>query len=179
MAREAQPELTPKNLTPDFGNLVFSDARRSVRSVVYSSFDMQRPIGVTVIAAVFVFVAAYLFVIGLLMLSRPGLISMAAGAPLLGGLEVAGPYAFLLAGVFGAGVAFGLLRLNKWARRLAIIITMIGVVLLIPGVSSSVVDFQVGKLAGEGLQIILRATVVWYLYQEPIAEVFHNKSGTD
>ena len=150
-----------------------------MRSVVYSSFGMQRPIGVTVIAAIFFLVAAYLFVIGLLMLSRPGVISMAAGAPLLGGLEVAGPYAFLLAGVFGAGVAFGLLRLNKWARRLAIIITMIGVVLLIPRVSSSVVDFQVGKLAGEGLQIILRATVVWYLYQEPIAEVFHNKSGTD
>jgi len=56
---------------------------------------------------------------------------------------------------------------------------MIGVVLLIPRVSSSVVDFQVGKLAGEGLQIILRATVVWYLYQEPIAEVFHNKPGAD
>ena len=69
---------------------------------------MNRPIGVTVIAAVFVFVAAYLFVIGLLTLSRPGVISMPAGAPLLGGLEVAGPYAFLLAGGFGAGVGFGL-----------------------------------------------------------------------
>jgi hypothetical protein len=37
------------------------------------------------------------------MLLRPGMISMSAGAPLLFGLELAGPYMFLLMAVVGGG----------------------------------------------------------------------------
>jgi len=45
---------------------------------------------------------------------------MAAGAELLGGLELAGPYMFLLVGTLSAGIALGLWRLHRWARWLAI-----------------------------------------------------------
>lgn len=132
----------------------------------------DRPAGVTAIAVLFLLAAAYLLVVGLLMLARPGLVSMAAGADLLGGLEVAGPYVFLLMAVVGAAIALGLFRLHNWARRVAIVIAMIGVALLLPRVSSSVTNLQIGKLAWSGLAMIVRVVMVWYLYQVPVREVF-------
>ena len=65
---------------------------------------VERPAGVTAVAAVFLLAGTYLLVFGLTMLARPGLVSMAAGAELLGGLELAGPYMFLLVGGLGSGV---------------------------------------------------------------------------
>ena len=109
------------------------------------------------------------------MLASPGLVSMAAGADLLGGLEVAGPYMFLLMAVAGTAIGLGLLRRHNWVRRLAIVIAMIGIVLLVPTVSRAVVGFRIGKLAWGGLGIIVRVMIVWYLYQPPVKEVFEAK----
>jgi hypothetical protein len=130
------------------------------------------PLGVKLIAATFLLAAAYLLVVGIIMLLRPGTISLLAGSSLLGGLELAGPYMFLLVGAVGAAVGLGLLRLNSWARRIAIIIAGLGVILLIPSVSSSVVGFQMGRLAWGALGVILRVMIVFYLYQEPVAQAF-------
>lgn len=106
----------------------------------------ERPAGVSAIAIAFLLAAAYLLAIGLTMLIRPGAVSIAVGAPLLGGLELAGPYMFLLVAVIGAVIAAGLWRLHNWARWMAILAAMIGVVPLLPAVSSAVLDFQFGKL---------------------------------
>lgn len=100
---------------------------------------------------------------------------MALGAPLLGGLELAGPYMFLVFGGFGIVTGFGLLRLNNWARRAAIIAGMIGIALLLPAVSSSVIEFRAVRLAWSGAGMILRMMVVWYLWQTPVAELFAKK----
>ncbi len=132
----------------------------------------ERPAGVTAIASLFFAVAGYLCGIGLLMLLSPGSASMALGAPLLGGLELAGPYMFLLTGAAGGLVGWGLLRLNPWARRAAILLAMIGVVMLVPTVSSAVIGFQFKALAFGGLGVMLRVMIVWYLYQEPVAQMF-------
>jgi len=43
----------------------------------------ERPTGVTAVAIAFLLAAAYLLVVALTMLVRPGLVSMAAGAELL------------------------------------------------------------------------------------------------
>ena len=136
---------------------------------------MERPVGVGVVAVLFFAVAAYLLAVGLLMLGRPGLVSIAAGASLLGGMEVAGPFAFLIAGFLEAAIGYGLLRLNNWARRLAIVVSIAGLVLLIPSVSSSLVGFHIGTLAVRGLGITVRAMVVWYLYQFPVREAFESR----
>ncbi len=109
------------------------------------------------------------------MLARPGLVSMAAGAELLGGLELAGPYMFLLVGGLGAVIALGLWRLHRWARWLAILAAMIGVVMLLPSVSSAMLDFRIGKLVWEGFGTIVRVMIVWYLFQEPVGEAFAAK----
>ena len=105
------------------------------------------------------------------MLVSPGAVSMALGSPLLSGLELAGPYMFLLMGGAGALIGWGLLRLNNWARRAAIVAGFIGILMLVPGVSAAAVDVRASLLWG-GLGIIVRVMIVWYLYQEPIKECF-------
>ena len=129
------------------------------------------PTGVTAIAIVFFLAAAYLGLLGMVMLASPGAVSMALGAPLLSGLELAGPYMFLLTSAVGALIGWGLLRLNHWARRAAIALAFIGVVMLVPGVSAAAVDFRASLLWG-GLGIMVRVMIVWYLYQSPVAERF-------
>jgi hypothetical protein len=129
------------------------------------------PAGLKWIAIVFFVAAAYLCLIGILMLVSLGAVSMALGAPLLGGLELAGPYMFLLMAGAGALIGWGLLRLSNWARWSAIAVTFVGIVMLVPGVSAAAVDFRVSLLWG-GLGIIVRVMIVWYLYQEPIKDVF-------
>jgi hypothetical protein len=133
---------------------------------------IERPSGVTAIAALYLGVAAYLGGLAALMLFAPGTVSMRMGAPFLGGLELAGPYMFLLAGAAAALVAWGLLRLNNWARRAAVLLALIGIVFLVPTVSSAVISFNPVALFFGGLGVILRVMVAWYLYQRPVIDVF-------
>jgi hypothetical protein len=129
------------------------------------------PPGIAAIATLFFLAATYLGLLGVIMLASPGTASMALGAPLLSGLELAGPYMFLLMAGVGVLIGWGLLRLNNWARRAAIAVGFIGVVMLVPAVSAAAVDFRASLLWG-GLGIIVRVIIVWYLYQEPIKRAF-------
>ena len=135
---------------------------------------MPRPIGVSLIATLFLVTATYLIVVGAVMLLSPGSVSMSSGADLLGGLEVAGPYMFLLIAVVAVAIGAGLLRLHNWARRLAILAALLGMVLLLPSVSSAVLDFRMTQLIWGGLGVMVRAMIVWYLYQLPVKEAFTN-----
>jgi cell division protein FtsW (lipid II flippase) len=138
---------------------------------------VERPAGVTAIAVLFFACAGYLLILGLLMLFSSDSVSMSLGAPLLGGLELAGPYMFLLTGAVATLLGFGLLRLNKWSRRAAILIAVIGVVMLVPTVSSAVIGFQFKSLAFGGVGVMLRVMVIWYLFQEPIVDWFNPVSS--
>ena len=132
---------------------------------------LSLPAGVTAIAIVFFLIAAYLGLIGAITLASPGTLSMALAAPLLSGLELAGPYMFLLVAAVVALIGWGLLRLNNWARRAAIAVAFVGAVMLIPAVSAAAVDFRV-SLLWAGLGIIVRVLIVWYLYQAPVNKAF-------
>lgn len=129
------------------------------------------PRGVAAIAVLFLAAAAYLALVGLVMLLSPGAVSMSLGAPLLTGLELAGPYMFLLMAGVGGLIGWGLLRLNNWVRRAAIAVAFIGVVMLVPGVSAAAVDLRVSLIWG-GLGIIVRVMILWYLYQGRVRTVF-------
>src|SRR5712692_1115882 len=128
------------------------------------------PTGVRAIAAIFALCGIYLAILAMLMLARPGLISMTAGAPLLFGLELAGPYMFLLIAVAASGIAWGLMRLNNILRNAAILAACAGIVMLVPPVSAAPVLVQPKPLILGGLGVIIRATVAWYLSQAHIAE---------
>jgi len=139
---------------------------------------MPRPIGVSLIATLFLVTATYLIVVGAVMLLSPGSVSMSSGADLLGGLEVAGPYMFWLVAVVATAIGVGLLRLHSWARRLAILTALLGMVLLLPSVSSAVLDFRMAQLIWGGLGVMVRAMIVWYLYQLPVKEAFNREPRT-
>jgi hypothetical protein len=130
------------------------------------------PDGVRAIAALFALCGTYLGIEGGLMLLRPGTISMSAGAPLLLGLELAGPYMFLLMAVVGGGVAWGLVALNNIVRHAALLIAIVGIVMLVPSVSAATVTVQPKALACGGLGIIVRVMVAWYLSRGEIADQF-------
>jgi len=133
---------------------------------------MERPAGVIAISALFFAVAAYLAVLAALMLFAPGTVSMRMGAPFLGGLELAGPLAFLLAAVLTGLTGWGLLRLNNWARRGAALLALIGIAFLVQPVSSAVISFNPSALFWGGLGVMVRVMVAWYLYQRPVIDVF-------
>jgi hypothetical protein len=134
--------------------------------------DNPCPSGVTTIAVVCLLAAAYLVVIGLTLIVAPGTFPLMLGAPLLDGLELAGPYMFLFVGGLGVLIGWGLLRLNSWARWAAIVAALAGVVMLVPSVSGAVVYFAFGRLAWEGLGIMIRVAMIWYLCQEPVVDHF-------
>lgn len=132
------------------------------------------PTGVRAVAVLFALSGIYLGVVDLLMLVRPGLIGMSAGAPLLLGLELSGRYMFLLMAAVGAGVAWGLLALKNVVRRLAIMIAIAGIAMLVPPVSAAATMVEPKALATAGLGIIVRVIVVWYLSQRSVADQFSN-----
>jgi len=132
----------------------------------------DRPRGVTAIAAILFLASAYLLLLGLIMLISPGSVSMTLGAPLLHGLELSGPYMFLLVAAFGAVVAYGLFRLNNLARRAAIMIALAGMVMLIPKVSADTSDIS-PRFFLAGSALIIRMMIVWYLWQRWTVERFH------
>ncbi|MFI5071215.1 MAG: hypothetical protein ACHP8A_10030 [Terriglobales bacterium] len=138
------------------------------------SIPTHRPSGVTGAAATFLFAGTYLIVIGGLMFAWQGAVSMTMGSPLLNGLEIAGPYMFLLMGAVGVAIGFGLLKLNNWARRAAIVAALLGMVMLIPSVSAATVDFR-PALFWSGLGVVVRVVIVWYLYQAPVTEAFQER----
>lgn len=132
----------------------------------------QLPSGLRTIVALFGLCGAYLAILAFLMVARPGLVSMSMGAPLLFGLELAGPYMFLLTALAAGVIAWGLARLNNLARHAAIMAAIAGVVMLVPSVSGAVVMVQLKALALGGLGIIVRVMVAWYLSQGHIADLF-------
>ena len=134
------------------------------------------PNGVQAVAALFAFCGMYLAIAGGLMLLRPGTLSMSAGAPLLFGLELSGPYMFLLIATVGGGVAWGLVKLNNIARHAALLIAIAGIVMLVPSVSAATVMVQPKALAFGGLGIIVRVMVAWYLSRGEVADAFRRSA---
>jgi hypothetical protein len=134
--------------------------------------DNPVPNGVRAIAGLFALCGIYLAIAGAAMLIRPGAISMSAGAPLLFGLELSGPYMFILMAVVGVGVAWGLVELNNIVRHGATLIAVTGIVMLIPSVSAATVMVQPKALLFGGVGIIVRVMVAWYLSQQEVADIF-------
>jgi hypothetical protein len=107
------------------------------------------------------------------MLLRPGLIGMSAGAPLLFGLELSGPWMFLLMALVGFAVAFGLMHLNNIVRNIAQFIACAGIVWLVPAVSAAATSIQPKALFWGGLGIVIRVVVAWNLAKHDVVEAFH------
>ena len=134
------------------------------------------PTGIRAIAALFALCALYLAILAALMLASPGTVPMSAAAPLLFGLELAGPYMFLLMALAGGAVSYGLLKRNNITRHIAMLVAIAGIVMLVPPVSAATVSANVKLLAFGGLGIIIRVIVAWYLARADVVEEFRPRS---
>ena len=115
--------------------------------------------------------SAYLLILGLIKLLNSEAVPLSLGAPLLHGLQIYGPYMFLLAAGCGLIVAYGLFRLKNLARRAAIVICVAGMVLLVPKVSADTAEFSIDFFIA-GSMIVVRIMIAWYLWQGWTAEKF-------
>ena len=134
----------------------------------------QRPAGVRAIALLCVTLAVAS--LGYAALIIAGQVPLSAGAWLLGGgLEQRGPLAFVLYSALLLLLALALWGRWRWARRIAVLVAVAGVALAVPAISSAVADSRAFAIAREGVQIILRVLVVFYLSQEPVKDWFDGR----
>ena len=105
----------------------------------------------------------------------PDLFSFRIGAPLLGGFETSGPYAFLLGSAVYGLTAYGLWTCRSWARRTAIAIAAWGIFMAVPSASAAAIEFNPLPLLLAGLPIIVRVVVIFYLMQPPVTDAFLRK----
>jgi hypothetical protein len=131
----------------------------------------DRPAGVKAISALCVIVASTALSFTVLIVA--GRIPLSAGAFLLGGgLEQLGPVTFLVYAALLILLAVALWRRWRWARRAMILVAVVGVAMATPAISSAVMDSRIFAIAREGVQIIVRVLVVFYLSQEPVKDWF-------
>jgi hypothetical protein len=126
---------------------------------------MDRPVSVTVIAALFFLVAAYLVAMGIIEFVAPGTLSM-TGTGVTYGRELNGPQTALSVGAGWALVAWGLYRLQNWARWCAMALMVIGVAGSVPAVSAAARDLT-WHFFFYGFQIMVRVVTAWYLAASP------------
>jgi len=131
----------------------------------------DRPAGAKAISALCVIVAIASLAFAVLLAART--VPLSSGAFLIGGgLEQLGPIAFLLYATLMILLAVALWKRWRWARRFAILIAVIGIAMAVPGLSSAVMDSRILAIGREGLQIVVRVVVVYYLSQEPAKDWF-------
>ncbi len=143
----------------------------SMLSLNSVSHSPERPRGVLAIIAVCGLLSTIALTLVALLLA--GLVPLSSGAFLLGaGLEQLGPFVFLLYGVVLAVLAAALWRRWKGAGRAAIVLAAAGVALAIPAISSAVADGRTFAIVRDGLQIMVRVAVIFYLSQPPVKDWF-------
>src|SRR5580704_14411265 len=133
---------------------------------------MERPASVTVIAALFFLVAAYLVAIGVADFLSPGMLSMTRASGITYGRELTAPQTAISVGAGWALVGWGLYRLRNWARWCAMILMVIGVAGSVPAVSAAARDIT-WRFFFYGTQIMVRIVIAWYLAASPeVVEAF-------
>ncbi len=142
-----------------------------MQSLISSPSTDERPPGIAAICGLLALVAVAAFAFAALLAVHA--VPLSYGSALLqGGMEQAGPVAFLIFGLITFGLAFAMWSRRGWARRLTVLLAAVGVAFAVPAISSAVADGRPFAIAREGLQIMVRVAVIYYLSQEPVRDWF-------
>jgi uncharacterized membrane protein (DUF2068 family) len=77
-----------------------------------------------------------------------------------------GPAPYFLYALLLAISAWGVWKAKNWARRALVLICGVGVALIVPQISSAVVDERWVAMSVDGFQILLRVAIASYLLRE-------------
>lgn len=122
---------------------------------------MRPPIGITIIAILFLAAAVYLWIGSVMFLVSPGMFPFTE-ATLRRVLRLIGPYPTVVVGACYAVVGWGLFRLHNWARWVAILVMTVGSAAMLPRLFVDAVAYRRSAI-WIGLQIVLRAVAAFYL----------------
>jgi hypothetical protein len=125
---------------------------------------MGRPVGVTILAILMILWGFVPLIFGFIDLGASAYAWLTFWAP--AGLGIIGAIIEIIWGILYLAGGFGLLSLKNWARILAIIINILG---LIGGIILTVTI--VGAIIGIPM-IILSIIIIWYLAREETAAYF-------
>jgi hypothetical protein len=138
---------------------------------------MQRPTGVTILAVLYFIGAAFLglcgilFIVGGSMLSGlaqsggPGSALFAMGGAVVGGI-------FLVLAVLDLAIGIGFIKLQNWARILAIILIAIGVLFGLLGLASMLAHLVVGVLVFRLVFLAIEIWILVYLFKPHVKQAF-------
>ena len=132
----------------------------------------MRPLPITALSILALAAAAFLSAVSVTMLCNWNMFSFTAGAPLLAGLETAGPFAFLIGAAVYALTAYGLWTLRNWARHVAMGMAALQTLLTLPRVSEDAVGLNYLRLAIGGFPIIVAVALIFYLAKPSTAAAF-------
>lgn len=145
-----------------------------MQSLIPSPSSDDRPQGVAAISGLLALVGIAALIVASLVSVH--LVPLSCGSVLLqGGMEQSGPIAFLIYAALTLTLAWVLWTKRRWARRLTILLAGIGVAFAVPAISSAVADGRPLAIVREGLQIMVRVAVIYYLSQEPVREWFSSR----
>ncbi len=120
---------------------------------------MERPTGVTVLA---------------------GLSFLGAGLCVLGGLDYAalvglsavGGVLLLVCAAIGVVAGIGLWKLRGWARMVTIVLTILSLVLAVPGLFMSIFSLKVPQLIFQLIGAGICGLIVWYMFRPHVKQAF-------
>jgi len=138
---------------------------------------MERPTGVTILAVLYFIGTAFLglcgilFIVGGSMLSGlaqsggPGSAILAAGGAVVGAI-------FLVLALLELAIGIGFIKLQNWARVVAIVFTGIGVLFGVLGMFSLLAHVMVFALMIRFIVLALQIWILVYLFKPHVKQAF-------
>ncbi len=138
---------------------------------------MERPTGVTILAVLYFIGTAFLglcgllFIVGGSMLSGlaqsggPGSAIFAAGGAVVGGF-------FLVLALLELAIGIGFIKLQNWARVVAIVLTGIAVLFGLLGMFSMLAHLMVFALTIRVITLAIQIWILVYLFKPHVKEAF-------
>jgi hypothetical protein len=140
---------------------------------------MQRPVGVTIIEILYFLGAALCVLIGVGIMLGGGLFASllsqqgqggAAGAGFLAGLGVALGVIVLVLAVIPVLTGWGLWKLKSWARILAIVFAVLGLLGALFGLLGAF--SHPGLLVSVVIRLVIHGLILWYMFQPDVKAAF-------
>ena len=138
---------------------------------------MERPTGVTILAVLYFIFASFLGLCGILFIVGGSMLSgLAHGGGLgsalfaMGGVVVGG--IFLVLAMLDLAIGIGFIKLQNWARILAIVLIGIGVLFRLLGLVSMLAHLAVGVLVFRLIFLAIEIWILIYLFKPHVKQAF-------